>query len=770
MKKYLFITLLILLFSLFGCDKECNHNFKATDVFPNTCEIDGYTLYRCTECSYTYKGDVKHAPGHVTEITKEGYPATCTESGLTNETSCKVCKQIISSQEKISILGHNYDVWVEVSKPTKTENGLLRRICKTDETHIEEHTLAKLSSESYQYVLTAPTCIALGLETFDYEIDGQKFHYEVVLEKTNHPYVSVVTAPTCEAGGYTTYTCSYCFDTYVSDYVDALGHDYQGVVTDPTCEAKGYTTYICQNDNSHQYVDDYVDALGHQYVTYNYNNDATCEEDGTETATCSNGCGKTDTKVKANTAIGHDYQSVVIDPACEAKGYTVYTCKNDNSHQYIDNYIDALGHRYLTYNYNNDATCEEDGTKTASCANGCGKTDTLNATNTALGHSFTNYRDNNDATCKENGTETAKCDRCSETNERVKADSALGHADADGDFYCDRCGIPYGNDITMIDSYDDLLLIKQNPAGFFQLTADINLTNQTWDSNFTFYGYLYGDGFTISGLTGSFIEYNNGTIDSLNISGTNISLSYKKEEKDTSITLGKKLELSYNVSTSVFATHNNNTIKNCNIKGAVKFEISTYIDYRGAASTECESIANIYFGGFAAENAGTINNCQIQGVIEVTSSNYAYHDITSYFTIYNGEYNTSKQNLFFGGFAAINKGNITNCKSTGFISTYFNVTADYDDAYSSADGRANAYTTAYLGLIAAKNESKITNVSVNNVPVVNKVDVQNSALKETGVVGDKTGKEIILSINTLSDYQYLIGENSGTISEVVTKY
>ena len=758
-----------MLFSLFGCDKECDHNFKATDVFPNTCEIDGYTLYRCTECSYTYKGDVKHAPGHVTEITKEGYPATCTESGLTNETSCKVCKQIISSQEKISILGHNYDVWVEVSKPTKTENGLLRRICKTDETHIEEHTLAKLSSESYQYVLTAPTCIALGLETFDYEIDGQKFHYEVVLEKTNHPYVSVVTDPTCEAGGYTTYTCSYCFDTYVSDYVDALGHDYQGVVTDPTCEAKGYTTYICQNDNSHQYVDDYVDALGHQYVTYIYNNDAKCEEDGTETASCSNGCGKTDTKVKANTAIGHDYQGVVTDPTCEAKGYTTYICQNDNSHQYVDDYVDALGHQYVTYNYNNDATCEEDGTKTASCANGCGKTDTLNATNTALGHSFTNYRDNNDATCKENGTKTAKCDRCSEINERVKADSALGHADADGDFYCDRCGIPYGNDITMIDSYEDLLLIKQNPAGFFQLTADINLTNQTWDSNFTFYGYLYGDGFTISGLTGSFIEYNNGIIDSLNISGTNISLSYKKEEKDTSITLGKKLDLSYNVSTAVFATHNNNTIKNCNIKGTVKFEISTYIDYRGAASTKCESIANIYFGGFAAENAGTINNCQIQGVIEVTSSNYAYHDITGWST-YNGEYNTSQQNLYFGGFATINKGDITNCKSTGFVSTYFNVTADYDDAAIYADGRANAYTTAYLGLIAAKNESKITNVSVNNVPVVNKVDVQNSALKETGVVGDKTGKEIILSINTLSDYQYLIGENSGTISEVVTKY
>ena len=43
---------------------------------------------------------------------------------------------------------------------------------------------------------------------------------------TGHSYDKVVTAPTCTEKGYTTYTCSVCGDSYVADYVDALGHSY----------------------------------------------------------------------------------------------------------------------------------------------------------------------------------------------------------------------------------------------------------------------------------------------------------------------------------------------------------------------------------------------------------------------------------------------------------------------------------------------------------------------------------------------------------------
>ena len=43
----------------------------------------------------------------------------------------------------------------------------------------------------------------------------------------SHEHKAVPTSATCTAQGFTTYTCS-CGDSYVADYVDALGHDWSG--------------------------------------------------------------------------------------------------------------------------------------------------------------------------------------------------------------------------------------------------------------------------------------------------------------------------------------------------------------------------------------------------------------------------------------------------------------------------------------------------------------------------------------------------------------
>lgn len=47
--------------------------------------------------------------------------------------------------------------------------------------------------------------------------------YGEVAVAPGHEYNAVVTAPTCTEDGYTTYTCA-CGDSYVADYVDAVGH------------------------------------------------------------------------------------------------------------------------------------------------------------------------------------------------------------------------------------------------------------------------------------------------------------------------------------------------------------------------------------------------------------------------------------------------------------------------------------------------------------------------------------------------------------------
>ena len=57
----------------------------------------------------------------------------------------------------------------------------------------------------------------------NYEVD----FFDINSLGCDHNYISSVTAPTCTEQGYTTYTCSKCGDSYVSDYTDPVGHSYE---------------------------------------------------------------------------------------------------------------------------------------------------------------------------------------------------------------------------------------------------------------------------------------------------------------------------------------------------------------------------------------------------------------------------------------------------------------------------------------------------------------------------------------------------------------
>ena len=64
---------------------------------------------------------------------------------------------------------------------------------------------------------------------------------------SEHDYKDTVIAPGCTEQGYTDHTCSRCGDSYVDNYVDALGHDWdQGTVTtEPTYTSPGVRTFTC---------------------------------------------------------------------------------------------------------------------------------------------------------------------------------------------------------------------------------------------------------------------------------------------------------------------------------------------------------------------------------------------------------------------------------------------------------------------------------------------------------------------------------------------
>ena len=118
-----------------------------------------------------------------------------------------------------------------------------------------------------------------------------------------------------------------------------------------------------------------------------------------------------------------DSGRVTTPATCTGKGVRTYTCSS-SSHTRTED-IPALNHSFAGQAYisDNNATCEQDGTKTAKCVRygtgGCMAIDTVTDTDSKLGHLFENYVSNNDATYARDGTKTAKCvryDQCGETH------------------------------------------------------------------------------------------------------------------------------------------------------------------------------------------------------------------------------------------------------------------------------------------------------------------------------------------------------------------
>lgn len=311
----------------------------------------------------------------------------------------------------------------------------------------------------YAEEVTAPTCVDVGYTTYTCEC-GDSFTGNTVAA-LGHTYTEEVTPPTCEDAGYTTYTCA-CGDTKTGNEILALGHSwsqwevtlepteetegkrvrncvncdaveegtipqlnpshthsYTKEITEPTCTEGGYTVYTCSCGDTYQA--DEVAALGHNFTDYESNKDATCITDGTRTAKC-NRCEVTDTIIDQGSATGHAYEDVVTEPTCTVGGYTTYTCRVCGD-VCRDGKTEPLGHSFVDYRSNNDATCFADGTKTAKCER-CDVTDTVPDEGSKLEHMYEAIP--TEPTCTEGGYTTYTCISCGDTYISDEV-AAIGH-------------------------------------------------------------------------------------------------------------------------------------------------------------------------------------------------------------------------------------------------------------------------------------------------------------------------------------------------------
>lgn len=246
--------------------------------------------------------------------------------------------------------------------------------------------------------------------------------------------------------------------------------------TEATCENDGGYDLVVYCSNCGEKISSEhktIAALGHKYSNYVSNNDATCTKDGTKTAYCEHGCGKTDTITDKGSAIGHDYGEVSY---LWAEDYSTCTakriCKHDESHQETETVnssatvvqestcvldelstysvtfenlafkkqtvekvktADALGHKRAVAVEENivKETCENDGSYdlVVYCST-CGEELTReHKTIVALGHDYCEWYATKNATCTKDGEKRRDCKNCEHYETDVV--EAQGHVKSD---------------------------------------------------------------------------------------------------------------------------------------------------------------------------------------------------------------------------------------------------------------------------------------------------------------------------------------------------
>lgn len=189
-------------------------------------------LPNATRANYTFKGWYTSASGG------EQVSASTVVTATTDHT-------LYAHWEHICAGGHIY-VYKATKIPTTSETGTLTGNCSRcfGTTTV---TMPQLNTTDYTYeVIKAASCTTTGIGRYTWNDKNYgSFSFDVTIQQTPHDYRNAITDPTCTEQGYTTYRCSVCGDSYVSDIVAATGHSF----ADGKCSVCGADDPACLPEN-----------------------------------------------------------------------------------------------------------------------------------------------------------------------------------------------------------------------------------------------------------------------------------------------------------------------------------------------------------------------------------------------------------------------------------------------------------------------------------------------------------------------------------------
>ena len=409
----------------YNYDPNHEHSYELTVMTPNTCTTNGTGEEICTLCGEYYEEIIPAS--HTWDEGKVTTTATCTEAGVKTYT-CTVCNE--TKTEEISATGHQHTEIENKKDATCSEAGYTGdQVCKDCGTVIEKGTAIAKKNHTWDdgEVTTPATCEEKGEKIYICTVCNETKTEEISATGHQHTEIENKKDSTCSEAGYTgDKVCKDCNTVIETGTVIAKkGHTWNnGEVTEkPTCEETGEKTYICANCGNTKTEE--IPATGHTEVKDEAVAE-TCEKDGlTEGSHCSV-CKKVLKAQERVSATGHiEVKDEAVEATCEKDGLTegshCSVCKKVLKAQET---IPATGHKWNTGEITKEATCEEKGVKTYTCAN-CEKIRTEEIP--ATGH--TEVKDEAvAATCEKDGlTEGSHCSVCKKVLKAQETIPSTGH-------------------------------------------------------------------------------------------------------------------------------------------------------------------------------------------------------------------------------------------------------------------------------------------------------------------------------------------------------
>jgi hypothetical protein len=264
-----------------GAGNKCDHNSFGAGVVTNpTCTAKGYTTYTCTVvgCGYSYKTSFVPEKGH---HYVSGTCTTCGEAEPIELPKPQYATQIVPGQ------AYKFGFYSDADDVDYFFNGTMTGYYGATDTayangvdvYAEQvsggyHLYFKNNSGQKQYI----NLVASG--------DHRNFTFAATAtsvfkwDTAKSAFYTTVLGETCYMGTFGTYKTvgvlqesKYKDSDYVARFYTMDGnapdtscqHQYSSVVTPPTCTEEGYTTYTCSLCNG-SYVTEKVAAKGHNYV------------------------------------------------------------------------------------------------------------------------------------------------------------------------------------------------------------------------------------------------------------------------------------------------------------------------------------------------------------------------------------------------------------------------------------------------------------------------------------------------------------------------